>query len=413
MNNLRNPDDWHRAHPVHDTMLVNPSAKNVLAIGATHKDDVICAFSSRGPGYGGRLGPHLVAPGFDMLTLSSGDEYAFGSGTSGSCPLAAGVAALLIDQYRKIHQVDPSARLIRALLFNSARDLGLAGPDYTFGYGMVDAQLAARTISGQEEVGELKKVKSRFIESKIRHKQEHHYSFEVPKNKKELRVTLAWHDVPGPKLINNLDLWIRHGSDKKILPLTPDPFDPSTPAVRKRNKRDTAEHIMVKNPLPGAWTIGIKGKKIPKGAQKYALVISAGQGNEAPVRKHNGDFRILDVVASMGNVDLPVGRFNVGDPIYLHALIDVLDNASYEEGHYGTIHVRHELRDETGVLVYVLSSSLHNLAPNAPGEHRELVWREEEIPEGIQTGRFRVKTTVTMHNGISKTAPEEFWITLN
>jgi hypothetical protein len=413
MGNVRYPDDWHRSYPGFDSMLVNPSAKNVLAIGATHKDDVICAFSSCGPGYGGRLGPHLVAPGFDMFTIASDNTYAFGSGTSGSCPMAAGVAALVIDQYRKIHSTEPGSALIKAILFNSARDLGLEGPDYTYGYGMADAQLAAYTLSGEEGVEELKRVRSRFIEAGIRHKQEQFYTFDVPRNKKELRVTLAWNDLPGPKLINNLDLWVRHGSANKVLPLTLDPNDPTAPAVNKRNKRDTAEHIIVKNPQAGEWTIGVKGKKIPKGRQDYALVISAGNGNQAPVRKTNGDFRILRVVPSMGNVNLPIHDFNVGDPIYLHAQIEVLDNAAYDDGYFGTMSVRFELRDEAGVLVYVVSGSMHNMAPCAPGEYRELIWREEEIPEGIQTGTFRVRTTVTMHNGISRVAPEELWITLH
>jgi len=409
MNNIRAPDKWHRTYPRFDTMLVNASAKNVLAIGATHKDDVICAFSSQGPGYDGRIGPHLVGPGFDMLTLASGDTYAHGSGTSGSCPMVAGVAALLVDQYRKIHQTDPRAELIKAILINSARDLGLAGPDYTYGYGMVDAQLGARTISGQEDVKETEKVKSRFIEDSIKHKQEHLYAFEVPKNKSQLRVTLVWHDKPGRKLVNNLDLWVRYGDGKKILPLTLNPNNPTAPAENKRNKRDTSEHIFIDKPEAGEWTIGVIGKKIPKGRQDYVLVISASKGNDPPVKKANGDFSIHSVVPSKGDVNTPVYSFNIGDPFYLHALLDVKDNASYDDGYYGTVTVRFELRDESGRLVYVLSSSIHNIAP---GQYRDLVWREEEIPEGIQTGTFQVKTIVTMHNGITKVAPEELQITL-
>jgi hypothetical protein len=383
-----------------------------LAIGATHKDDVICAFSSQGPGFDGRLGPHLVGPGFDMLTLSSGNEYAYGSGTSGSCPMAAGVAALLIDQYRKIHQTDPSAELIKAILFNSARDLGPAGPDYTYGYGMVDAQLGARTISGQEDVEETDKVKSRFIEDRIKHNQEHTYSFDVPKNKNQLRVTLVWHDKPGKKLVNNLDLWVQYGSEKKILPLTLDPNNPTALATNKRNKRDTSEHIFIDTPKAGKWTIGVKGKKIPKGRQDYALVISASKGNISPVKKTDGDFTIYRVVPSQGDVNTPVFSFNIGEPICLHALLDVMDNASYKGGYYGTVTVRFELRDESDTLVYVCSSSIHNMAPCAPGQYRELIWREEEIPEGIQTGTFRIKTIVTMHNGITRVAPEEITISL-
>jgi hypothetical protein len=413
MNKIRVPDKWHRTYPGFDTMLVNASAKNVLAIGATHKDDVICGFSSKGPGYDGRIGPHLVGPGFDMLTIASGDEYGPGSGTSGSCPMAAGVAALLIDQYRKIHQTDPSAELIKAIMINSARDLGLAGPDYSYGYGMVDAQLAARTISGQEDIKETNKVKSRFIEDKIKHNQEDVYAFKVPKNKNQLRVTLVWHDKPGKKLINNLDLWARYGNEKKILPLTLNPNDPTAPAKKKRNKRDTSEHILVDNPQVGEWTIGVKGKKIPKGLQNYTLVIAASNGNDPPVKKTNGNFTIHRVVPSQGDVNAPVYNFSIGDPINLHALLNILDNALYKDGYYGTVSVRHELRDESGKLVYLLSSSIHDLAPTPPGQYSELVWAEPEIPEGIQTGTFRVKPIVTMHNGSTKVAPEEITITLN
>ena len=412
MNKIRVPDQWHRTYPRYDTLTLNSSAKNVLSIGATHKDDVIAAFSSQGPGYDGRIGPHLVGPGFHMLTLSSGNEYAYGSGTSGSCPMTAGVAALLIDQYRKIHQTDPRSELIKAILINSARDLGPAGPDYTFGYGMVDAQLAARTISGEEGTKETKKVKSLFIEDTLKHKQENVYTFKVPKNKNQLRVTLAWHDKPGPRLINNLDLWARYGNEKKILPLTLNPNNPTALAQNKRNKRDTSEHIFIDNPQPGEWTIGVTGKKIPKGRQEYVLVISASRGNEPPIRKTNGDFTVHRVIPSQGDVNNPVYNFTFGDPITLHTLLTIHDNAHYEDGYYGTLSVRHELRDESGILVYVFSSSIHNLAPTPAGQYSELNWSESEIGEGIPTGTFRVKTTVTMHNGITKVAPEELILTL-
>ena len=143
------------------------------------------------------------------------------------------------------------------------------------------------------------------------------------------------------------------------------------------------------------------------------MVISASKGNIPPVKKTNGDFTIHRVVPSQGDVNTPVYSFNIGDPFYLHALLNVSDNASYKAGYYGTVTVRFELRDESDTLVYVLSSSIHNIAPSAPGQYRELIWSEEEIPEGIQTGTFRVKTIVTMHNGITKVAPEEITISLH
>jgi len=70
---------------------------------------------------------------------------------------------------------------------------------------------------------------------------------------------------------------------------------------------------------------------------------------------------------------------------------------------------RFELRNESGKLEYVFSFS-NDLAPTHPGEFRELYYTIDEIPEGIPLGTFRVKTTVTMHNGITKIAPEELVI---
>jgi hypothetical protein len=413
MGNLRLLDAWHRKYPEFDMLLVNPSAKNALGIGATHKDDVITGFSSRGPGYDGRIGPHLVAPGFDMMTIGRNNFYGPGSGTSGSCPLAAGAAALLIDQYRKIHKTEPSSALIKAILFNSARDLGLEGPDYVFGYGMVDAQLAANTISGQEGIAEVKQVRSRFIEDSLKHKEQHFYSFTVPKRKKELRITLTWNDLPGHKLINNLDLWARFGGEKKILPLTLNPQKPLSPAKRKRNKRDTAEHIVIENPQAGPWQIVVQGNKVPKGRQAYALVISTGKGNSPPLRKTTGKFLVQRAFSSKGNVNLPDYIFKVGDPIALHALISVSENAYYPDGYYGTVTGRYELRDETGRLVISLLSSWHNIAPTGPGEYRDVLFSRNEIPETVPLGTYRVKTIITMHNGITKTAPNEYTVTIS
>jgi len=413
MGQIRVPDAWHHRYPEYDLLLVNSSAKNVLSIGATHKDDVICGFSSRGPGYDGRIGPHLVAPGFDMLTIARDNLYGPGSGTSGSCPLAAGVAALLIDQYRKIHKSDPSSALIKAILFNSARDLGLKGPDYVYGYGMMDAQMAANTISGQEGLREVKKIKSRFIEDSIKNKGQHIYAFTVPKNKKELRITLAWNDVPGHKLINNLDLWARFGTEKKILPLTLNPSNPLTPAKRKRNKRDTAELILIEKPTAGVWEIVVLGKKVPKGRQDYALVISAGNGNAAPIQKTEGDFSIQRVFSSQGDANLPIYNFRVGDPIALHTLINVFENAHYPDGHYGTISGKFEIRNESSQLTFALATSWHNLAPTNPGEYRDVLFFRDEIPEIAPEGTFRVKTIITMHNGLTKTASEEYSITIS
>src|SRR5690606_27107466 len=60
-------------------------------------------------------------------------------GTSFSAPVATGAAALLIEQFdRDLAGFVPRSSSLRALLIHGATDLGRPGPDYTFGWGLVD-----------------------------------------------------------------------------------------------------------------------------------------------------------------------------------------------------------------------------------------------------------------------------------
>ncbi|MCP4202428.1 MAG: S8 family serine peptidase [bacterium] len=406
-------DDWHRLNAGFDTSGLPSNSKNILSIGATMHDDVIAGFSSRGPAYDGRLSPHLVAPGYELQVLSPENEYGIGSGTSGSSAVAAGAAALILQQYSEIHGTEPSSALLKAILINSSRDLGPNGPDYTYGYGKLDAEYAAQTISGQEGVREYRKVLSRFVEDTIEHNETQAHAFEVKGNAKELRVTLAWHDAPKKRLVNDLDLWIRHGDGKKIRPLTLNPKRPQKPAKMKRNGRDTAEHIVVENPQAGEWTVFVEGKKVPKGPQPFALVVAAGKGNRRPIHKTEGDFTIEHFLVSKGNVDQPETRFAPGEDIYFHTLVDVHENAQYSDGYYGTMTARYELRDEAGVLRFVITSAWDNCAASVGGQLRDVQSRAQDIPDiEMIKGTYRVRSIVTMHNGVTKTAPNEYEVTL-
>ena len=126
-----------------------PPANNpgVLAVGYTDAANQIVANSSRGPSAcGGGIYPQLVAPGFGVLTadlnLGLPNPYTTVSGSSFAAPQVAGVMALLLS-------ADPQASVedLEQALKNSARDLGLSGPDNTYGYGLIDALRAYSYLS--------------------------------------------------------------------------------------------------------------------------------------------------------------------------------------------------------------------------------------------------------------------------
>ncbi len=117
-------------------------AKNVITVGAL--DTLVCScqlFSSRGPVNDGRLKPEIMASGLNTLSTRHNFTYGTSSGTSMASPIVAGAATLLNEQYRKFNAgAVPQAALIKAVLCNTAEDLGNPGPDFTFGFGHLNAR---------------------------------------------------------------------------------------------------------------------------------------------------------------------------------------------------------------------------------------------------------------------------------
>ena len=110
------------------------TAPGVLTVGASAGNGTVAAFSSRGPVAGtDRRGLDLVAP--DGVALPGASA---GAGSSYAASYVAGTAALLVDAHPSL-----APRDVRAVLRNSATDVGPAGPDTSSGHGRLDAATAA------------------------------------------------------------------------------------------------------------------------------------------------------------------------------------------------------------------------------------------------------------------------------
>ena len=103
----------------------------VIAVGSTESTDAKSSFSN----YGTWI--DVTAPGSGIYTTFRGGGYGAASGTSFASPITAGVAALMLS-------VKPAltATQLTELLRGSARDLGTAGFDVSFGAGRIDANQA-------------------------------------------------------------------------------------------------------------------------------------------------------------------------------------------------------------------------------------------------------------------------------
>jgi len=105
---------------------------SVIAVAATDSNDERARWSSTGPDV------ELAAPGVSIYSTRLGGGYETKSGTSMACPHVSGTAALVIASDSSLSNDE-----VRLLLQETADDLGAAGFDTRYGYGLVDAVEAA------------------------------------------------------------------------------------------------------------------------------------------------------------------------------------------------------------------------------------------------------------------------------
>jgi serine protease AprX len=119
------------------TMGAPADADSIISVGAVTSTGTLSSFSSMGPTADGRIKPEVCARGSsDYLASSSSDAaYGFGSGTSFSCPLTAGAAAVIWGAHP-----DWTNMQVREAMMNTASQA--ANPDNSFGWGIVNTWAA-------------------------------------------------------------------------------------------------------------------------------------------------------------------------------------------------------------------------------------------------------------------------------
>ncbi len=226
--------------------------------------------SSRGPTADGRLKPDISANGTDQLSTAMNNTWQIGGGTSAASPGVAGCLAQLSQAYTENNNgATPEGGLLKAVLLNTANDLGNIGPDYTYGYGHVNLLQAVMDIE-----------KKQHLKSTVANKATTTHKITVPAGTKELRVLLNWRDKEASLgvskvLINDLDLTLTSPdsilSKPWQLEIAPDPLLLGAAAKRGEDHINTVEQVVVTNPIEGEWTIRVKGNIIPLGNADYFL----------------------------------------------------------------------------------------------------------------------------------------------
>jgi subtilisin family serine protease len=123
--------------------LVAPAdGDSVFAIGAVDASGLRASFSSFGPTFDGRIKPDFMAMGSNVWAArsSSTTQYTYVSGTSFSCPLSAGVVALLLQSNPNLTPIQ-----IRNILRQTSTRSN--NPDNFYGWGIIKALDAINLIT--------------------------------------------------------------------------------------------------------------------------------------------------------------------------------------------------------------------------------------------------------------------------
>ncbi|WP_268122484.1 S8 family serine peptidase [Roseivirga pacifica] len=279
------------ANGPYDILVGDKNAKNTLIVGAINKipngystvnDAVMSSFSCWGPTDDGRIKPDIVGAGVGIYssTNSANDSYGNKQGTSMSAPNVTGSIMLIQQLYGKLTGGNfARSATLKALAFHTANDGGTLGPDYAYGWGILNAKGMADLLMERNNVD---KVVQEFV---LLDGETFELEFEPAANT-EVRATIVWTDLPGSPgpantvdgdklmLINDLDMRINDGGTE-YQPWILNPATPGAAAQKGDNFRDNSEQVVFTSSTDNKHTLSISHKEsLETGRQAYSLVLT-------------------------------------------------------------------------------------------------------------------------------------------
>ncbi len=244
-------------------------SKNSISVGNLDYLDNLASSSSRGPVHDGRLKPEVCGVGTSVYSTIDSHSYDTKTGTSMSCPGAAGALAMMSQAYKSQYNVLPHSSLLKAMVMNTSDDLGNKGPDFKFGYGRINGRKSLQPITQQY-----------FLTDSVSDGQSNTHQIFIPAGLHQAKILICWNDYPAaeaasPALINDLDMQVQSAGGNSYQPLvlntTPDATLLDLPAVPGTDHLNNHEQIVIDFPQAGNYQILVNGFDVPFGPQVYSI----------------------------------------------------------------------------------------------------------------------------------------------
>ncbi len=302
----------------HNTLGAPADGDSVITIGAVSSSGTVTYFSSVGPTVDGRIKPDLMAMGSnDYIATTSGNGYSYGSGTSYSCPLVAGVCALLLQKNPLLTPME----VLDILRSTASRS---SNPDNRYGWGIINALSAINAIVVPVE---LTSFKADYVNGKVELQwitasETNNYGFEI--ERKEItgnyqtigfvsgsgsstnRITynytdnnlnaavyiyrLKQIDLDGSYVYSNeVEVFITSLNEYKLFQNYPNPFNPVTTLQfiipEEGNVKITlydmlgneVKTLLNENVISGSYNLSVDGSDLSSGTYFVKMLTKSGQ----------------------------------------------------------------------------------------------------------------------------------------
>jgi hypothetical protein len=297
----------------YDTLSPICVAKNILTVGSVNDlvggytnaaGVTLSDFSSIGPTDDGRIKPDVLGNGDNLYSTLTNGSYGNQSGTSMATPNVTGSLDLLLELYQRLKGTNKVmlASTLRGIAIHTADEAGTnAGPDYRFGWGLLNTPRAALLIQSNFTAQALPHIKEPILNSGD--------NVEFPvvcSGTQSLKVTLAWTDPAGlanaaavdptnRALINDLDLRVvaPNGTTNYPWVLNPD-LQLKRASVRGAaattgdDALNNVEQVLITNTVAGTYLVRAthKGDLVNSSNQisfqRLSLVVSGNEPQPKP-----------------------------------------------------------------------------------------------------------------------------------
>ena len=371
-----------------DLLPRNKLGKNSIVIGAcnevwdyTGPSSVSQAsFTSWGPTDDWRIKPDISAVGVNSYSTreDSDTDYGTGQGSSYASPVVAGGLGLLQQHYHNLNGIYMKAATAKGLILSTTDEAGAHdGPDFSNGWGLFNAQKAAKVISNDGTTAMISELSLLQNES---------YSIDITTDGTQpLTVAISWtdpsaeptnsgiHNDPTPMLVNDLDLRVLSQSTE-YFPWMMEPnaaFDNyNTPATKGDNYRDNIEVIFEENIEAGVHTVQISHKgDLLFGSQDFSLIINGIVLEPTSVSEIN--LLNSEIVVYPNPID-DVLKIDIQSPPSKLLKIDVLDLTGRTQ-----LHAQYPYNNTLELEVSTLSSGIYFL--NIRNEENALIGVEKIV----------------------------------